>query len=135
METHEFKYEVGGSATTSEIIRVFESSGINRPTKEPERITRMFAASCLVVTARCEGRLVGICRSLTDYAYCCYVSDLAVDREYQGQGIGEALLSQTRQAVGDAVTLVLVSAPAARDFYPKVGFEPTDAAFLVRRKR
>ena len=135
MKAHEIEYETGGSSTTSEIIALFESSGINRPTKEPERIARMFSASNLVVTARCEGKLVGICRSLTDFAYCCYVSDLAVDRDYQRQGIGEALLTQTRQAVGDEVTIVLVSAPGAKDFYPKVGFQPTDAAFLVRRKR
>ncbi len=73
----------------SDVVRVFERSGISRPTNDLPRIARMFAAPCLTVTAWANGHLVGLSRSLTDYAYCCYLSDLAVDKAFQGKGIGK----------------------------------------------
>ena len=136
MRTDDIEYRVGGVATTTEIpIDLFESSGIHRPTQEPRWIARMFSAPCLVVTARFDGHLVGICRSLTDYAYCCYVSGLAVDRDFQGRGIGASLRHLTHDAVGDEASMVLLSAPVAVGFHPRVWFGPADTAFLLRRKR
>lgn len=79
-----------------EVVRVFDASGISRPTADLPRIARMFAAPSLVISAWLDGRLVGVSRSLTDYSYCCYLSDLAVDRALQGKGIGTELIRRTR---------------------------------------
>jgi predicted N-acetyltransferase YhbS len=78
---------------------------------------------------------VGVSRSLTDYAYCCYLSDLAVDKKYQGAGIGKELIKRTRAVIGDQVSLILLSAPDAMSYYPTQGFEPAGSAFLIRRKQ
>lgn len=118
-----------------EIVRVFDHSGIKRPTTELPRIARMFAAPCLVFSAWDEKKLVGISRSLTDYAYCCYLSDLAVDKEYQGYGIGRELVQRTKALIGDEVSLILLSAPDAASYYPQIGFELTNNAYLIKRKR
>lgn len=118
-----------------EIVRVFDHSGIKRPTTELPRIVRMFAAPCLVFSAWDEEKLVGISRSLTDYAYCCYLSDLAVDKEYQGYGIGQELVQRTKALIGDEVSLILLSAPDAVSYYPQIGFELTNNAYLIKRKR
>jgi ribosomal protein S18 acetylase RimI-like enzyme len=118
-----------------EIVRVFDHSGIKRPTTELPRIARMFAAPCLVFSAWDEEKLVGISRSLTDYAYCCYLSDLAVDKEYQGYGIGQELVQRTKALIGDEVSLILLSAPDAVSYYPQIGFELTNNAYLIKRKR
>ena len=118
-----------------DVIRVFQSSGITRPVNDLPRIARMFAAPALTISAWHEGRLVGLARSLTDYAYCCYLSDLAVDKGYQGQGIGKALIQRTRETVGDEVSVVLLSAPGAMSYYPGLNFSPADNAFLIKRKR
>ena len=119
----------------SEVARVFDASGITRPTADLPRIARMFAAPSLVISAWHADRLVGVSRSLTDYVFCCYLSDLAVDKAYQKQGIGQALIARTQAVIGDEVSLILLAAPGAMSYYPVVGFEQADNAFVIRRKR
>lgn len=117
-----------------EVARVFNASGITRPTGDLARIARMFAAPSLVISAWQNGRLIGVSRSLTDYSYCCYLSDLAVDKALQGQGVGKELIKRTQAAIGDEVSLILLSAPGAMSYYPVVGFQRADNAFVIRRK-
>jgi predicted N-acetyltransferase YhbS len=118
-----------------EVARVFDASGITRPTSDLARIARMFAAPSLVVSAWQDRRLVGVSRSLTDYAYCCYLSDLAVDKTVQGKGVGRELVRRTQVAVGDEVSIILLSAAGAMSYYPTIGFQKADNAFVIRRKR
>lgn len=118
-----------------DIVRVFDSSGITRPTNDIPRIARMFAASNLVISAWANGVLVGVCRALTDYSYCCYLSDLAVDQGFQKHGIGTELIRQVQSTVGDAVSLILLSAPGAMSYYPSVGFAKAENAFVIRRAK
>lgn len=120
---------------TEDIIRVFQASGIRRPIDDAARIGRMFAQSNLVLSAWDGERLVGVCRALTDFSYCCYLSDLAVDRACQHQGIGRELVERTRTLLGEEVSIILLSAPEAMDFYPRLSFEPVTNGFIVRRAR
>ena len=118
-----------------DVARLFEASGIARPTKDLPRIAKMFAAPGLVISAWAQNKLVGLSRSLTDHAYCCYLSDLAVDRAYQARGIGRELVRRTRAALSDEVTLLLLAAPEAIDYYPKLGFDLATNAYVIRRSR
>jgi len=118
-----------------DVVRVFENSGIRRPTGDLPRIARMFEAPSLTVSAWVDGSLVGISRFLTDYAYCCYLSDLAVDNAYQGLGIGRELVRRTQSVIGDSVSLILLSAPNAMSYYPSLGFELASNAYVIRRKQ
>ena len=118
-----------------DIVRVFDASGITRPTSDLPRIARMFAAPSLVISAWQNGRLVGVSRSLTDYSYCCYLSDLAVEKALQGQGVGKELIKRTQAVIGDEVSLILLSAPGAMSYYAAVGFQRAENAFVIRRKR
>ena len=79
--------------------------------------------------------MVGVSRSLTDYSYCCYLSDLAVDRAFQGKGIGRELIRRTQAVIGEEVSLILLSAPGAMSYYPAIGFQPAENAFIIRRKK
>lgn len=119
----------------TEVARVFEASGINRPTKDVARIARMLAGANLIISAWDGERLVGVSRALTDYSYCCYLSDLAVDAAYQKHGIGAELIRRTQAVIGEEVSLILLSAPVAMGYYPKVGFTLADNAYVIRRKR
>ena len=119
----------------ADVARVFDSSGIKRPTENIPRIARMLAASNLVISAWANGVLVGVCRALTDYSYCCYLSDLAVDQAFQKQGIGQELIRRTQHTVGDEVSLILLSAPNAMSYYPAVGFAKAENAFVIRRAK
>ena len=102
---------------------VLVSSGLDqrRPAGDLARLDRMLRQADIVVTARDAGKLVGISRAITDRSFCCYLSDLAVDRAYQGQGIGKKLIDETHAAAGPETGLYLVSAPAAVGYYPKIG--------------
>lgn len=117
-----------------DVARVFERSGINRPYKDLSRIQQMIDHANLIITAWVEDKMVGIARALTDFSYCCYLSDLAVDRQYQNQGIGAELVKRVRDRIGDGCSLILIAAPSAVEYYPRLGFEQTDRAFLIPRK-
>ncbi|MBP6373340.1 MAG: GNAT family N-acetyltransferase [Flavobacterium sp.] len=120
---------------TDQIIEVYNSSGINRPTPDKERIAKMYDNSNLIITAWDNGKLVGISRSLTDFCYCCYMSDLAVRKDYQTSGVGKKLIELTKNEIGEQTALLLLSAQTAMDYYPKVGFQKIDNAFLIKRAK
>jgi GNAT superfamily N-acetyltransferase len=128
-------YRADRPLVAADVARVFDASGIRRPTHDLERLERMFAHSNLVLSAWHGERLVGVARALTDFAYCCYLSDLAVDGAYQRHGIGRELLGRVRAAIGDESSLILLSAPEAMQYYPRIGFTPADNAFVIRRAR
>jgi len=119
---------------TDAVITVYESSGINRPTKNKARITKMYANADVVATAWHNNVLVGVARSITDYCYCCYLSDLAVSNEFQSLGIGKKLITLTKEHIGDECMLLLVAAPSAVNYYPKIGMDKLNDAFIIKRK-
>lgn len=131
----EISYRTDAPVTTEQVIEVFRSSGINRPTDDPDRIGQMLRHSNLTITAWHGDQLAGLARSLTDFCFCCYLSDLAVRREFQHQGIGKKLIEMTRKQAGEQTTLLLLAAPAARDYYPHIGLEQHDACFVIKRKK
>jgi ribosomal protein S18 acetylase RimI-like enzyme len=133
MKNIEFK--VGIIPKTSEIIEVYNSSGINRPTKDSYRITKMYENSNLIITSWLNEKLIGISRSMTDFCYACYLSDLAVKSEYQKEGIGKRLIELTEKEIGKETALILLSAPIAMEYYLKIGFEKIDNGFIIRRTK
>jgi predicted N-acetyltransferase YhbS len=120
---------------TDQIIDVYNSSGINRPTSDIVRIGKMYSNSNLVLTAWDNNKLIGISRSLTDFCYCCYLSDLAVRKEYQKRGIGNKLIQLTKDKIGEQTALILLSAPTAMEYYPKIGFEKIENGFIIKRTK
>jgi GNAT superfamily N-acetyltransferase len=131
MFTIEYRHNVPLMAV--DIAVVFDSSGIRRPTQDLARIERMFANSNLVFSAWHENKLIGICRALTDFSYCCYLSDLAIIKTYQKHGVGRELIAKVRNFIGDEVALILLSAPDAMTYYPKIGFEKIENGFIIKR--
>ncbi len=129
------RYAIEQGLTPAEFVDVLERSGLaaRRPVGEPERIGKMLQHGNLMITARHDGKLVGVARSLTDFAYCCYLSDLAVDRAYQGHGIGKTLIDKTREAAGHDSMVLLLSAPAAMTYYPHIGMPKAENAFMFPR--
>ncbi|WP_374720955.1 GNAT family N-acetyltransferase [Peribacillus tepidiphilus] len=128
-------YKLNEPVKAEEVIQVFKNSGITRPVDQKERIQKMIDQANIIITAWDEGKLVGIARALTDFSYCCYLSDLAVDQQYQKSGIGKQLIERLRDVIGEEVALILLSAPGAMEYYPKVGFDKAENAFIIRRKR
>jgi len=128
-------YRTNAALEAHQLSELFKASGIKRPVEDLNRIKKMIDNSNLVVTAWDGDRLVGIARALSDYSYCCYLSDLAVDKEYQKQGIGHELVDEVRKLAGEESNLLLISAPEAMDYYPKIGFDKCGNAFIIHRKK
>lgn len=129
------EYRLNHPLNAADVAAVFDASGIRRPSNDLARIERMFANANLVLSAWDDGKLVGVCRALTDFSYCCYLSDLAVDQAYQQHGIGRELIDRVREAVGDEVAVILLSSPEAMEYYPKMGFEKVENGFILKRAR
>ena len=126
-------YEFNTIPPTEIIIELYESSGLDRPARDFDRICKMYVNSNLIITAWDKHKLVGISRSLTDFCYCCYLSDLAVRKEYKCSGVGKRLIELTKEKVGERTMLLLLSAPGAMEYYPKVGFQKVENGFIITR--
>lgn len=118
-----------------EFIDVLRRSTLaeRRPVDSRETMQRMLSHADIIVAARVSGELVGVARSLTDFCYCTYLADLAVDVAWQRQGIGRQLIARTHQEAGRETLLILLSAPAAVDYYPHIGFERHPACWTLPR--
>ena len=106
-----------------------------RPIDDMECMQGVCDNSNLIICAYDENKLVGIARSVTDFHYACYLSDLAVDSAYQGKGIGRTLIIHTQTALQSRCKLILLSAPKANDFYEKIGMEHHPRAWTIDRLR
>src|ERR1700758_1278505 len=114
-------------------VLIASTLGERRPVGDLARLERMLRRADIIVTARDGKRLVGVSRAITDFAYCCYLSDLAVDVAYQRQGIGKCLIDETRARAGECSNLILVSAPAAETYYPKIGMKHVPSCWAIPR--
>ena len=133
-------YALEPALSAQEFRRVLVESGLAsiRPVGDLERLQAMLSSAQLVVTARLDqpGRpLVGVARTITDFAWCAYLSDLAVVKSAQGLGIGRGLLDATRAHCGPSAALILSSVPEAVPFYERAGMERIADAFWYRRAR
>ena len=126
-------YQSGNKPSPEELADIFRRSGLNRPVDDRPRLARMLEYSNLLVTARDGEKLVGVARAFTDFSYCCYLSDLAVDKEYQHSGIGRELVRHVQTAIGEQSMLLLLAAPEAMPYYPKIGFEPVANGWIIKR--
>ena len=121
-----------------EFIDVLRRSTLaeRRPVDDRARIASMLEHANLIICARdTDGKLVGVSRALTDFAYCCYLSDLGVDAAMQGRGIGRELVRRTHLRAGPGALLLLLAAPKARSYYPHIGMETCDRAFTISRRQ
>lgn len=125
-------YQIEKTITVNEFREVLVNStlGERRPINNLETLSKMIEHGNLIVTARDNGKLVGIARSLTDFDYCTYLSDLAVDENYQKMGIGKELIKQTKLKTPNA-KLILLSAPKAVEYYPKIGMTQWEQCYFL----
>ncbi len=125
-------YKIENELSVEDFITVLVNSSLaeRRPAKDQDRIKKMLEYGNLIVTARIDGNIVGVARSLTDFVYATYLSDLAVDEKYQNKGIGKELIRHTKLATPQA-KLILLSAPKAINYYPKIGMTKHDQCFYI----
>ncbi len=130
------KYQVENNISPNEFKELLIKStlGERRPVDDFDRIKSMVKNANLIITARDENKLVGVARSVTDFVYCTYLSDLAVDDEYQKKGVGKELIRLTKKETPNA-TVILLAAPKAVDYYPHIGMSKHNACFLLNNEK
>jgi ribosomal protein S18 acetylase RimI-like enzyme len=126
-----YKIEPNISPNEFNDLLIKSTLGERRLVDDFERITAMVKNANLIISARDNSKLVGVARSITDFVYCTYLSDLAVDDEYQKMGIGKELIRLTKKETPNA-TLILLAAPKAVVYYPHIGMIKHDACFLLK---
>lgn len=131
----EITYKSDIMPTAEQVIELYDAAGLPRPTKDPERIKKMFDNSNLVVTAWEGNQLAGLARTITDWVWSSYLADLAVSPAYQQSGIGKKLIELTKEKLGEEAMILLLSVPSAMEYYPKVGFTKEDRGFIINRAR
>ena len=131
------RYKTCRSISDAEFVDVLQRSSLadRRPVEDLKCIRAMLEHANLLCTAWEGSTLVGVARSVTDFEYCCYLSDLAVDKKYQKKGIGRELLRLTKSQLGPRAKLILLAAPKAEAYYPKVGFDQHTSAWVIPAKR
>jgi predicted N-acetyltransferase YhbS len=102
-----------------------------RPIHDLDAICAMLKNADMIVTARVDGLLIGVSRAITDFAFCTYLSDLAVDEAHQRQGVGRELIRRTHEAAGKHTTLILLAAPKAQRYYPHIGMTKHESCWII----
>ena len=129
-------YKTGKIPVIEELIDLFNCADYF-PIKDKTdlgRIEKMFNNSNIVITAWENRKLIGLARSLSDFSYCCYLSDLCVRNEYKRKGIGQKLVELTKGKAGNECKLILQSSPNAIAFYKRIGMEQINCAFVIQRE-
>ena len=126
-------YSIEPELTSAEFTDVLIRSTLaeRRPIERVDIIEAMLKHADLIITARADGLLVGVSRAITDFSYCTYLSDLAVDVAHQRRGIGRELIRRTHDAAGVQTSLVLLAAPKARTYYGHIGMQAHDSCWLI----
>ncbi|WP_462411668.1 GNAT family N-acetyltransferase [Neobacillus sp. Marseille-QA0830] len=133
-KNYDITYILNAPISPEQLSAVFTASGIRRPTGDLPRLQRMIDNADITLTAWDNDKLVGVARAVTDFSYCCYLSDLAVDCDYQKRGIGKELVRKLKEQIGEEVTLLLLASPVAMEYYPKIGFGKIENGFWIPRK-
>ncbi len=128
------EYKVNEPVDAADVIELYRDAGLPRPVDDADRIARMLAGSNLVVSAWENDKLIGISRSITDGAWSTYLADLAVATSHQRAGVGRKLIEMTKEAAGEESMVLLLSVPTAMEYYPKIGMERLDNAFIIWRE-
>jgi len=131
------EYKINAPVSTDQFIELLREStlGERRPIKDRECMEGMVKNSNLMVTAWHGEELIGIARSVTDFHYACYLSDLAVHRKYQKSGVGKKLQIITQEKLGPKCKLILVAAPSANSYYKHIGFSNNQRCWVLDREQ
>jgi len=132
--TNPVLYKIGNQLNLDEVIDLYIAStlGERRPVNDRACMAQMLDQAGLVITAWEGDLLVGIARSLTDFCYVAYLSDLAVRQTHQKMGVGQELIRRTQAELGPNAYLTLLAAPAAQEYYPHIGMQPHPSAWILR---
>ena len=128
-------YKINPKISSAQFIDILNNStlGKRRPVDDVDTIQGMLDNANVIVTATLDNKIIGIARAVTDFHYCCYLSDLAVHIKYQSKGIGKKLINKVQEQLNNKCKVILLSAPNAVEYYPKIGFTKHNSAWVLAK--
>lgn len=130
MSSPVYQLEPGISGPEFVDLLVRSTLAERRPVDDVPRLEAMLRNADIILTARCDGLLVGVARAVTDFAFCCYLSDLAVDAAFQRRGIGRELIRLVAAEAGEKTKMILLAAPGAAEYYPHIGMTRHESCWV-----
>jgi len=130
MSSPVYQLEPGISGSEFGDLLVRSTLAERRPVDDVPRLEAMLRNADIILTARCDGLLVGVARAVTDFAFCCYLSDLAVDAAFQRRGIGRELMRLVAAEAGEKTKMILLAAPGAAEYYPHIGMTRHESCWV-----
>jgi len=129
------KYNINKNISANDFIEILTNSTLRqrRPIDDLETIKSMIENADIMITASIDNKIVAMARAVTDFSYCCYLSDLAVDTKYQNMGIGKKLISKVQEQLNNKCKIILLSAPNATEYYAKIGFSQHNSAWVLSK--
>ena len=130
-------YEINKPPGVHEYIDLLRRSNLSqrRPIEDLDCMRGMLENSNLLVTARLAEKLVGAARAVTDFHFCCYLSDLAVDAAYQKRGIGLQLQRLIQVQLKPNCTIIVLAAPGAAGYYGHIGYTKHQRCWVLSREQ
>ena len=129
----QYRDDAAISAEQAIDLYIRSTLGERRPIHDKSAFEAMLKHANLIITAWDDEKLIGISRTLTDFSYVAYLADLAVDLDYQRQGIGKELIAKTQASLGSDCMIVLLAAPKANEYYEHIGFEHHPRAWTLKK--
>ena len=133
MQLKNITYKLNNNISTDDFVNILKNStlGQRRPIDDFDTISGMIKNADIIITASIEDKIIGVARAVTDFYYCCYLSDLAVDITYQNNGIGKQLIKTVQEQLNEKCKIILLSSPNAQEYYPKIGFIQHNSAWTL----
>ena len=129
------KYNINPKISSTQFIEILNHStlGERRPIDDIDTIQGMLDNADIIITANIDDKIIGVARAVTDFHYCCYLSDLAVHKDYQHNGIGKELINKVQEQLNSKCKIILLSAPNVVEYYPRIGFTQHNSAWVLSR--
>jgi len=129
------KYNINPKISSKQFIEILNNStlGERRPIDDINTIQGMLDNADIIITATIDDNIIGVARAVTDFNYCCYLSDLSVHEDYQHNGIGKTLIDKIQEQLNNKCKIILLSAPNASEYYPKIGFKQHNSAWVLAK--
>jgi ribosomal protein S18 acetylase RimI-like enzyme len=103
--------------------------------KKPDDLKLAFSNSRYKCFLFEDGRLIGAGRALADGVDCSYLCDVAVHPDFQGRGLGKAIIEKLKELSAGHRKIILYANPGKEGFYKKLGFLHMRTAMAIFENR
>lgn len=126
-------FEESSNINKEELKALYNDAGWTLYTKDIDRLNEAVANSLLTVTARSDGKLVGLIRCVGDGKTIVYIQDILVLRDHRRSGIGTRLVESVLKKFEDVRQIVLLTddTEEVKEFYRSLGFSEAGNMKLV----